>query len=185
MSLGRNNTYVLKQPRKVYIVVGTAEQELGYTFGGIRFTISDETYMIETDQIGPLDEIIKKYELTIVTPFLQWHPELLAKLVPGSNLVEDGTEAGTYKLEIGTCTGLSLRTYAVPLILRPESKSAGENEDDIKLWLASPTGSREVSFGQEGSKEVTEVTWKSFPVTTAGYTTTNNLCVIGDPAITA
>jgi len=183
MSLGNNATFVIKIPRKVLIVVSTVEYELGYTFGGIRFSVDDETYVVETDQIGPLDEVVKQYQLTVVTPFLQWQPELLAKLIPGSTLTEDGVTAGKFKLEIGTCTGMSLRDKAVPLILRPVE--ASDKADDIKLWLAAPTGTREVNFGQEGSREVIEVTWKFFPVTTIGYTTSNNLAVIGDPAVTA
>lgn len=179
MSITRDVTKVIKDPRKVFLVIQGAEQELGYTSGGIEFTAALESYDVESDQIGFLDRLIKTRQLRVVTPLLQYDIELLHRVIPGSVLTIDGPKK---KLEIGTCTGQSLRSLALPMILRPEGKAGTDKTEDIKLYLVAPEGDQVLTWNNEASKETTKVNWVAFPDTTK--TATKNLAVIGDESAT-
>lgn len=182
MSLSRDATLVIKGPRKVLIVIGSTEYELGYTRGGITARYYEATtYEVDTDQVGPIDEIIERGSAQMTTPLLQLNKELLATLIPGSVLTT-GT-GGAQKLEVGTLRGYSLRQYAKPLILRPESKTSSDKSDDFMFWLAVPTGPVEINFNNQASNEAINVVWKALVDTTKGLT--NNLYCLGDPAVTA
>jgi|GEM_PF-6879481 len=181
MAITRDVTKVIKEPRKVFLVVGGVEQELGHTSGGIKFTLSLAKYSIDSDQTGEgLDIITKATGGTIETPLLQYSLELLSRIIPGSVLTIDGTKQ---KLEVGSNAGQSLRSLALPLILRPESLAATDKTQDIKAWLAVPEGDVTMSWNNEASKEVMTVTWRLLIDTTK--VATKNLIVIGDESATA
>lgn len=180
MSLARNEAQVIKEPRKVLLVINSVEQELGHTSGGIEFNPDLSTYDIESDQVGVIDTIINTRSLKITTPILQWSPELLARVFPHAVYTVSGANA---KVEIGTCRGKSLRSAAVQMILRPESKTASDKSEDITVFLAAPQGGQTITWNAEASKETLKVVWIAFPDSTKA--SDKNLFVIGDQTITA
>ena len=176
-NLARSELQVIKAPRKVLAVIAGVEHELGHTSGGIKWTVKVDSYDVDSDQAGNIDTMMKVCGSEIETPLLQWSKEIIALILPNAIRTVNGSDD---TVEFGTNVGVSLRSLAIPIILRPEDKTASDKSDDIYHYLMAPMDGFNFSFSGEASKEVISVKWRSFPHATKGNT--KNLFFLG-PAI--
>lgn len=116
---------------------------LGYTKGGVTVSIATSNKEMTVDQFGntPIDNVIQGRAVQVKVPMAESDLQKLALVIPSATLT---VGAGKAKIEVDTATGVSLRSSARKLILRPISAEGLPSEDDFVIPIAAPSG--EMSF---------------------------------------
>jgi hypothetical protein len=154
--------------------------DLGLTKGGVEVSITTETYKIVVDQFGSteVNEYITGRNAMVKVPLAETDLTILASVIPGSTLVTDGVTPSKKKVNVGTTTGTSLRSYAQQLVLHPIAQSSGSKNFDFTIPIACPKG--EFNFAYKLDEErVYNVEFYALPDLSTGL-----LYVIGDPTAT-
>jgi hypothetical protein len=155
--------------------------DLGLTKGGVEVQVSTQTYKITVDQFGSteINEYITGRTAMVKVPMAETDVALLAEVIPNSTLVTDGVTPTKKKLNVGTSTGASLRTFADKLVLHPVAQAASSKNFDFTLPIASPKG--DFTFAYKLDEErVYNVEFYAYPDLSTGL-----LYVIGDESATA
>lgn len=150
-------------------VLGNVGQvvDLGYTKGGISFTMETASHEITVDQEGttPIAETIMGRRVTVNCPMAESNYERLHYLMPESEYSTDGT-GGLLKIKSGV--GGALMDYADEVMIT----SKQDPEDWIKLYFAAPIANLNASFTADGER-IWPVQFKGYVVpagmTNAGY----------------
>lgn len=160
-----------------------AEVDMGYTNGGAKITVSQETVEIEVDQLlDPIDEMITKRTIEIEVPVISVNVETLQLAFPGSTIVTDKTDPEKRKLVLGSTTGSSLTSYAGELRLHPVENAPTDHSEDYFFPCAAPMGNLELSFTKNDLRTI-PLTFKAFPAEVEGQGKAS--MVYGDPAASA
>lgn len=166
--------------------------DLGLTSGGVEVEVTTTKKEIKVDQYGDTiaNEFVMGRNVMAKVPLVEITLQLLADLMPGSTLVEDSGNTGTYaapqpgdkfKVDVTSGTGLSLFDLAGELVLRPiEKVGTGDASEDFVIPLASTAG--ELSFAYKYDEErVFNAEFKGYPDQSQG----NLLFIYGDRTTTA
>jgi hypothetical protein len=154
--------------------------DLGLTKGGVEVQVTTETYKIVVDQFGSteINEYITGRNAMVKVPMAETDLTLLASVIPGSTLVTDGTDPTKKKVNVGTTTGASLRTYAQALVLHPLAQATSSKNFDFSIPIACPKGDFTFSYKLD-EERIYNVEFYAFPDLTTGL-----LYVIGDATAT-
>jgi len=101
-------------------------QDLGYTKGGVEFSVTTETHKVMIDQFGnsEVDEVIMSRSAKITAPLAETTLENLAKVMPGASFYSDGERAtGTITFadspadgEVVTVNGVDFTFKTTPVV---------------------------------------------------------------------
>lgn len=125
--------------------------ELGRTKGETQVNYSIETYKIETEEDGTIDEVIIDDALTFTIPLIYTDPGTLSKVIPWAKLVT-GTDGKT-KLVVGKAIGKRLYQYAKELVIHPNSLPDDDKSKDITIFKAFPKpGPLNFTYSRQGER---------------------------------
>lgn len=119
--------------------------DLGFTKGGITFTMDTTVYEILVDQEGtsPVAATILGRRVTVDVPMAQSDYEVLESIVP-----ESVWTAGTGTLEIASGLGANLMTFAEELVIT----SKQDANEKVIVYKAIPVGSLRATFLPDGER---------------------------------
>lgn len=163
--------------------------DLGYTKGGVEVTVETETYEATVDQFGntPIAEKITGRMVEATVPLAETTLENLVAIMPGSNLVTDGTDATIQKVDVTTSVGTNLLDEAKKLVLRPienttdynTSLASDDSSDDFVIPKAATPGSLTFAYRLD-EERIYNCTFKGYP-----DPSTKILFTVGDESATA
>lgn len=168
-------TKVKLGPCKVTFDVGGTPVVFETTQGGVVLTYEMTTREVVVDQFGttPVREIITGRSAMVAVPFAEYDLTKLAKIIPGSTLVVDGTDANKKRVDVDASQIVDLFSYAKEVRIEPLSEAATAN-DTVTLYKAAPTTNLNYTYSYD-NELITNVTFKGYP-NAAGL-----LLGIGDP----
>lgn len=105
---------------------------IGYTKGGIEFSLGKELMAITVDDFGstPVNFVPTGFSCTVKMMLAQNEVQIIAELLP------EGTLTSTTKLQLNATVGTATGSTASTLLIHPLSKSASDRTQDIVLWKA-------------------------------------------------
>ena len=157
------------------------DQYLGRTEGETQFSYSVETFALETEEDGQVDEVVVADALTITVPMLYTDAETLATVIPWAKLVENVN--GEKKLVVGKAVGKRLSDFAGVLRIHPVNKSDEDKSRDLTVHKCYPKpGPINFSYSRQG-KRVANVQFVAMP--DPDKPADENYFTLGDPDITA
>lgn len=157
------------------------EQYLGRTEGETSFSYSVETFPLETEEDGQVDEVVVADVLTITVPMLYTDAETLAAVIPWAKLVEDGD--GEKKLVVGKAVGKRLSDFAGELKIHPVNRSDDDKSRDLTVHKCYPKpGPINFAYSRQG-RRVANVQFVAMP--DPDKPADENYFTLGDPDITA
>lgn len=136
--------------------------DLGYTKGGISFTMETQTHEITVDQEGitPIAETIMGRRVTVNCPMAESYYSRLQYLIPESTFSADGNG---YLLKIASGVGGALMEYADEV----QIVSKSDPYDWIKLYFAAPVANLNASFTADGER-IWPLSFKGYVVPVGG-----------------
>lgn len=161
--------------------VSFAGNDLGYTKGGIEFSVTTEKYSVTVDQFGntPISEIITSRVVNVTTPLAETSLENLVVVMPGATLVTDGTDPQKKRVDVTDAVSTDLLPLAQELILHPQALPANDVSEDVIVPHAATAGQMNFSYVLD-SERVYNVEWVGYP-----DDTTRILFQYGDKTATA
>lgn len=159
-------TKVRLGPCKVTFDVGSATPVVFETTqGGVVLTYEETSREVNVDQYGntPVREVILGRMAQIEVPFAEYDLEKLAKIIPGSTLVTDGTTPTKKRVDIDASKVIDLYDFAKEVKIEPLSSAATAN-DTITLYKAAPRTNLNYTYSFE-NELITNVTFKGYPDT--------------------
>jgi len=155
--------------------------DLGYTKGGIEFSVTTEKYSVTVDQFGntPISEIITSRVVNVTTPLAETSLENLVLVMPGSTLVTDGTDPTKKRVDVTDAVSTDLLPLAEKLVLHPQALAVADVSEDVIVPQAATAGSLNFAYVLD-SERVYNVEWVGYP-----DPTTRILFQYGDESATA
>lgn len=151
---------------------------LGRTQGETTVEYSVDTFALETEEDGQVDEIITADNLQVTIPLVYTDVDSLKNIIPWGNLVEN-TTTGDKKLEIPKAIGKRLSDYADELTIHPVSMPDDDLSKDITIHKCYPKpGPISFTYSRNGTR-IANVTFVAMEDENGKYLT------IGDPSITS
>lgn len=122
--------------------------DLGFTQGGVEFTVNTMTHKVEVDQFGKsvINESIIGREVKVKTPFAESTIDNFSALFPSFFSIE-GTTAK--RLSVDTAVGVSLLETAKMLTLHPVNRKDFDYSEDIIIPLANTPGNLNFAYALE------------------------------------
>ena len=162
-------------------VLTFAASELGRTKGETQFNYGVETYKIETEEDGVVDEVIIDDALTVTIPLVYTDKATLGAVIPWANLVTGA--GGETKLEIGKAIGKRLTNYADELIIHPIAQGDADKSKDITVFKCYPKpGPLNFTYARSGER-IANIQF--IAIRDATKPEGSDYFCIGDPAIVA
>jgi len=132
---------------------------LGRTQGEISFEYGIDTFEMETEEDGVVDEVITADNLVVTVPIVYTDVDTLSLLIPWGELIEHGTESDNKRLIVPKAVGRRLSDYADKLQIRPiamiEADEEGEDDPskDLTLHLCYPRpGPINFAYARDGTR---------------------------------
>jgi uncharacterized membrane protein len=150
--------------------------DLGLTKGGVEVQVTTETYKIVVDQFGSteINEYVTGRNAVVKVPLAETDVSTLSKVIPGSTLVTDATTPTKKAVHVSTAAGISLRTYALELVLHPISQPSTQKNYDFSIPIACPKGDFQFAYKLDAER-IYMVEFYALPDLSTGL-----LYVIGD-----
>jgi hypothetical protein len=152
---------------------------LGRTSGDTSFNYSIETFVLETEEDGPVDEVIISDALTVAIPLVYTDVDTLGQVIPWAKVVEGADEEK--KLVVGKAIGKKLSQYAGELVIHPQSMPDGDKSKDITIFKCFPKpGPINFTYSRRGQR-IANVQFIAIPDDEKPEG--ENYFCIGDPSI--
>lgn len=128
--------------------------DLGYTKGGVEFSVSTQTHRVEIDQFGKtaINEYVMGRDAKVKVPLAETTLTNMAALFPlktGAAGVEGTT---TQRLGIDTGIGADLLSTAKLLSLHPVAKNDYDFSDEIIIPLSNTSGGLQFAYQLENER---------------------------------
>ena len=124
---------------------------LGRTKGDTQFSYGVETFKVETEEDGVIDEIVTDDSLTVTVPIEYTDTESMAISIPWAKLVT-GTGDKT-KLVVGKAIGKRLSDYADKLVIHPIALGDTDKSKDITIFKCYPKpGPIQFTYSRQGTR---------------------------------
>lgn len=125
--------------------------DLGYTQGGVEFSVNTMTHKVNVDQFGKttINETIIGRECTIKTPFAETTLQNMQALLPNLSLTLEGSLI--QRLGVDTGIGVSLLETAKMLTLHPINKKDWDFSDEVIVPITNTPG--QLTFAYDLEKE--------------------------------
>lgn len=138
--------------------------DLGLTIGGVDVQVQTTTRETKVDQFGETvtKEVITGRNVMASVPLAETTLELLAQIMPGSELVVDGVDPTSKKVVVSTGTGIDLRSSALELVLHPIEKLDADASEDFVIPLAATPGGIEFAYKND-QERVYKADFKGYP----------------------
>lgn len=157
------------------------EQYLGRTEGETTFSYSVETFALETEEDGRVDEVVIEDALVITVPMLYTDADTLATVIPWAKLVVGDNDEK--KLVVGKAVGKRLSDFAGELIIHPVNRSDDDKSRDLTVHKCYPKpGPINFAYSRQG-RRVANVQFVAMP--DPDKPADENYFTLGDPEITA
>lgn len=157
------------------------EQYLGRTEGETQFSYSVETFALETEEDGRVDEVVIEDALVITVPMLYTDADTLATVIPWAKLVVGDNDEK--KLVVGKAVGKRLSDFAGVLTIHPANRSDDDKSRDLTVHKCYPKpGPINFAYSRQG-KRVANVQFVAMP--DPDKPADENYFTLGDPDITA
>jgi hypothetical protein len=143
-------------------------EDLGYTKGGVEFSLTTETHKVEVDQFGKsaINEYIMGRGCSVKAPLAETTLQNMAKLIPTlANLGVEGLTSQRVAIDSGV--GVDLLAGAKMLTLHPISKKAWDYSDDIIIPLANTPGALQFAY-QLDNERIFDTTFTGYPDPVSG-----------------
>lgn len=151
---------------------------LGRTQGETTVEYSIETFALETEEDGTVDEIVSEDSLAVTIPLVYTDKGTISTIVPWSEVVKDDS-SGDKKLVIPKAVGERLSTYADMLNIHPRSMGDDDLSRDIYIGKCYPKpGPINFAYSRNGVRTA-NVTFEAMEDSDGNYMT------IGDKTISA
>jgi len=135
-------------PCKAYF--GDPEDYLGRTQGESSLNLEIETFVLETEEDGEVDEIITNDRVVFTIPLVYTDAQTLSKVIPWANIIESGDEVA---LDIPKAIGNRLSDYAEQLRIHPVHKDDEDKSKDAYLAKAYPKpGPINFTYSRQGTR---------------------------------
>lgn len=129
---------------------GDPEEYLGRTQGESTLNYEVETFVLETEEDGEVDEIVTNDNIVFTIPLVYTDVETLSKIIPWANVIEATDESA---LEIPKAIGKRLSDYAAPLRIHPKHKDEEDKTKDAYLAKAYPKpGPINFTYSRQGTR---------------------------------
>lgn len=152
---------------------------LGRTQGETVVEYGIDTFELETEEDGVVDEVVTADQLTVTIPLVYTDVDTLSEVIPWAEVVEHGTESGEKKLTVPKAVGKRLSEYADKLQIRPVAMLSEEDPSrDVTLHKCYPKpGPINFGYARDGTR-VANVTFVAIEDENGKYLT------LGDEEIT-
>lgn len=128
--------------------------DLGYTQGGVDFSVATQTHKVEIDQFGKtaINEYVMGRDAKVKVPLAETTITNMAVLFPvkSGNAGIEGTTAQRFGVDTGV--GADLLSSAKLLSLHPVSKADYDFSDDIVIPLANTPGALQFAYKLENER---------------------------------
>lgn len=162
-------------PCKATFGSGGSEAYLGRTQGETTVQYSVDTFGLETEEDGQVDEVVTNDALTITIPLVYTDKASLANVIPWAKIVT-ALDSST-KLVIPKTVGKRLSEYADKLVIHPLSQADTDLTKDVTIHKCYPKPGP-INFGYARSgQRIANVTFVAMEDSSGEYFT------IGDSAI--
>lgn len=132
-------------------IVTFGGEYLGRTNGETTFNYSVETFALETEEDGPVEEVIINDALTVTIPLIYTDVDTLSKIIPWAKIVTGLDEEK--KLVVGKAIGTKLSQYAQELVIHPQSMPDDDKSKDITVFKCYPKpGPLNFSYARSGQR---------------------------------
>lgn len=150
----------------IYLKEGATDVHVGYTDEDITFSVKFGALALTgaQDGLSAIDEVINAEEVTVAFKFKEITLENLKRASAAARLLEDA-DPTKMRVEWGGLTGLSLRSIAKQLTIKPIIGGVETNDPKkiIVLPKASPTADTlSLIFGNAKQRDI-PVTFKAWP----------------------
>jgi hypothetical protein len=153
---------------------------LGRTKGETQFNYSIDTYKVETEEDGPVDEVVTADTLTVTIPLIYTDIDTLALTIPWAKKI---TANGETKLEIGKAIGQRLFQYAKELSIHPASMPDDDKSKDLTVYKCYPKpGPLNFTYSRQGDR-IANIQF--IAVRDGSKAVGQDYFCVGDPAIAA
>jgi len=132
---------------------------LGRTQGEMTLEYGVETFEMETEEDGVVDEIVTADNLVVTIPLVYTDVDTLSLVIPWGEVVEHGTETTDKRLIVPKAVGRRLSDYADQLQIRPiamiEADEEGEDDPskDVTLHRCYPRpGPVNFGYARDGTR---------------------------------
>jgi hypothetical protein len=155
MAFNQTQNFTVIGEREVYI----NGVKIGYTKGGVEFTIDRKFYDITVDQYGemPLDMALQGHDLMVKFAMAEINTLNLNKVFPEGQYNSAGVDD---KVGIGSDASYLLSQDALQLRLHPRQRSFGDLTEDIYIWKAVSSEALKLPFKID-EQLVVEVTMRA------------------------
>jgi hypothetical protein len=127
------------------------EDYLGRTKGETQFNYGVETYSVETEEDGVVDEVIINDALTVTIPLIYSDVETLALIIPWATIKTDSS--GNKRLAVGKAIGTRLAQYAKKLTIHPEAMGDSDHSKDLTIHKCYPKpGPLNFNYARSGER---------------------------------
>lgn len=158
-------------PARVYVDVSGTLTEVGHLFGGVDVNIPEPAIMdLMADELGntPADGVYNGMSArpTIVIRLAEYSLENLARAIPNSMLITDGTTPSKKRLEVRSVSGTKLSADATKWVVKPIDPSTGAVSTDANTWVTAHKGvaiSSVTTAFKTGEQRVIELTLTCLP----------------------
>lgn len=127
------------------------ESYLGRTKGDTQFNYGVETFKVETEEDGIIDEIVIDDALTVTVPIEYTDPDTMVIAIPWAKVITGSGEAK--KLVVGKAIGKRLSDYADKLVIHPIAQGENDKSKDINIFRCYPKpGPIQFTYSRQGTR---------------------------------
>lgn len=143
--------------------------DLGYTKGGVEVTVKTDSHKVNVDQFGKttINEYLIGREVMAKVPLAETTLSNLVSIMPGAELVTDGTDPTKKQVKVPTGVGINLLDFAEELRLHPVGKPDSDKSDDFVIPLAATAGSLNFAYKLEDER-IFECEFTGYPDSATG-----------------
>lgn len=137
-------------------------QDLGYTQGGVEFSVQTMTHKVEVDQFGKtaINETIIGREAKVKAPLAETTLQNLAAIMPSFNAGLEGITNQRVGVDAGI--GVDLLASAKMLVLHPKGLKDWDYSEEIVIPLANTPGSLNFAYKLEDER-IFNVDFQGYP----------------------
>lgn len=137
-------------------------QDLGYTQGGVEFSVQTMTHKVEVDQFGKtaINESIIGREVKVKAPLAETTLQNLAAIMPTLNAGLEGNTIQRVAVDAGI--GVDLLANAKMLVLHPKGLKDWDYSEEIVIPLANTPGALNFAYKLEDER-IFNVDFQGYP----------------------
>lgn len=127
------------------------EQYLGRTKGDTQLSYGVDTFSVETEEDGPVEEVITADTLTVTVPIEYTDVETMAAVIPWGKIITGS--GGAKKLVVGKAVGKRLSDFADKFTIHPMALAETDKSKDFTIFKCYPKpGPIQFTYSRQGTR---------------------------------